>query len=837
MAENKETKKKEMHTENLKRANELLKGDILSVSGELGELEKSVLSIKSKLEKKLADFAEAKRQAEIEQVNEEPVIQPVPEPVIAPVVEQKVEEEVLPEPVVVEKAEVKEEQKEFIPTEPARPSFIVRREGKDSVKPAQKGEYRPQDGKKGAYKPRADKPDKPQGARPTEKPQFKKPHETYVAPPIVQSNEKQRSFAKKKQSGEKQYEEKHSLNKRALVRNQLDVDDFDENKTGYRKFRPAKKEKKAEANAIKIERAVINSEIIALKVLSEKIGITAAEITKRLFKEGIMKTINDSVDFDTAAFIAADLGIELELKLDKTAEDVLSEGFNEEADDEAKLVRRPPVVTVMGHVDHGKTSILDRIRKSSVAAGEAGGITQHIGAYQVSVGGKYITFLDTPGHAAFTAMRARGAQATDIAVLVVAADDGIMPQTIEAISHAKAADVPIIVAINKIDKPEANIDRIKTQLTEHGLLPEEWGGDTILCPVSAKTGEGFDVLLESINLVAELKDLKANPNRKAKGVVVEAKLDQSKGPIATILVQNGTLKVSDSVIVGLVTGKIRAMLDDKGRKVTTATPSTPVSIMGLDEVPNAGDILYAVEQEKLIKMVAEERKNKERENMIKASQKVTLDDVFNKIAEGDMKVLNLIVKADVQGSVEAVRQSLEKLSNEQVRVNVIHAQAGAIKESDIMLAESSGAIIIGFNVRPDSNAKQVAEKSGVDIKLYRVIYEAIEDVEKALKGMLAPKFKEVYLGKAEVREVFKISGVGQVAGCYVTEGKIMRNGKLRIYRDDIMITEGNVLQLKRFKDDVKEVAQGYECGMSIEKFNDIKIGDFIECYLVEEQKA
>ena len=551
---------------------------------------------------------------------------------------------------------------------------------------------------------------------------------------------------------------------------------------------------------------------------------------------GIFKTINDSIDFDTAAFIADDVGVELELKLDKTAEDVLSENFEGAPDEEKDLVRRPPVVTVMGHVDHGKTSILDRIRKTNVTAGEAGGITQHIGAYQVTVGKNAITFLDTPGHAAFTAMRARGAQATDIAVLVVAADDGIMPQTIEAINHAKAADVPIIVAINKIDKPEANIERIKTQLTENGLLPEEWGGDAIICPVSAKTGEGFDELLNSINLVAEIKDLKANPNRNAKGVVIEAKLDTNKGPIATVLVQNGTLKVGDSFIVGTVTGKVRAMVDDKGRRVNSAGPSVPVSVMGLDDVPNAGDILYVGDQDKLVKLVAEERKNKERENMIKSASKLTLDDVFGKMAEGEMKVLNLIVKADVQGSVEAVKQSLEKLSDDEVKVNVIHAAAGAIKESDIMLAESSKAIIIGFNVRPDSNAKAIAERSGVDIRLYRIIYEAIDDVKKALKGMLAPKITETYLGKAEVREVFKITGVGQVAGCYVTEGKIIRSGKLRIYRDDVMICEGNVLQLKRFKDDVKEVAQGFECGISIEKFNDIKVGDFIECYSIEESK-
>ena len=733
------------------------------------------------------------------------------------------------------------------------PSFIVRRESPyvSPDKSKQRKEFVPSDrpyqrngeGRVGTFGPRT-QGGKPFGGAGTGagKPAFggrpaggKKPAATYIAPPVIPAADK-RSFGKKKVA-EKSYEEKHTINKRSLIKNNVSIEDFDENKTGYRKLRPAKKNKdRAETNVIKIEKAVINTEIIPLKVLSEKIGITAAEITKRLFKEGIFKTINDSIDFDTAAFIADDVGVELELKLDKTAEDVLSENFEGAPDDEKDLVRRPPVVTVMGHVDHGKTSILDRIRKTNVTAGEAGGITQHIGAYQVTVGKNAITFLDTPGHAAFTAMRARGAQATDIAVLVVAADDGIMPQTVEAINHAKAADVPIIVAVNKIDKPEANIERVKTQLTENGLLPEEWGGDAIICPVSAKTGAGFEELLNSINLVAEIKDLKANPKRNAKGVVIEAKLDANKGPIATVLVQNGTLKVGDSFIVGTVTGKVRAMVDDKGRRVNSAGPSVPVSVMGLEDVPNAGDILYVGDQDKLVKMVAEERKNKERENMIKASSKLTLDDVFGKMAEGEMKVLNIIVKADVQGSVEAVKQSLEKLSDDEVRVNVIHAAAGAIKESDIMLAESSKAIIIGFNVRPDSNAKAIAERSGVDIRLYRIIYEAIDDVKKALKGMLAPKITETYLGKAEVREVFKITGVGQVAGCYVTEGKIVRSGKLRIYRDDVMICEGNVLQLKRFKDDVKEVAQGFECGISIEKFNDIKVGDFIECYSIEESK-
>ena len=844
--------KKEMRNENIKKARDLLeKGQIEALLKEVKDAVKRVFKIKGEVDNKLQTFSAQKIEEEKVEVSVEPVkVEPVPEVEPAPAPEapkQEEKQEVIEEPIVKEeKVEVKvEAKKEEEPKKeekvvekrneyvaPERPSFIVRREG--PIKPEPQKTFE----KKGQreFRPKTDRPERPQ-----QKDGFrqgpKKPAETYVAPAIVPTQDKRNNFAnKKKNGGDNKYEEKHVINKRALIRNQVDIDDFDENKSGYRKMRPAKKQKAAaEVNVIKIEKAVINTEIIPLKVLSEKIGITAAEITKRLFKEGIMKTINDSIDFDTAAFIADDLGIELELKLEQTAEDVLS-AFGDTADDEASLVKRPPVVTVMGHVDHGKTSILDRIRKANVTASEAGGITQHIGAYQTVAGGETITFLDTPGHAAFTAMRARGAQATDIAILVVAADDGIMPQTVEAINHAKAAEVPIIVAINKIDKPEANVERIKTQLTEHGLLPEEWGGDTILCPVSAKTGEGFDNLLANVNLVAEVKELKANPNRKAKGVVIEAKLDQSKGPIATILVQNGTLKVADSVIVGTVTGKIRAMIDDKGRRLTSAGPSTPVSIMGLDEVPNSGDILYAADKDKLVKMVAEERKNRERENMIKSSQTVTLDDVFNKIAEGEMKGLNIIVKADVQGSVEAVKQSLEKLSNAEVKVNVIHAQAGAINESDIMLAESSHAIIIGFNVRPDSNAKQIAERSGVDIKLYRVIYEALEDVEKALKGMLAPKFTEVYLGKAEVREVFKISGVGQVAGCYVVEGKINRNCKLRIYRDDIMITEGNVLQLKRYKDDVKEVAQGFECGMSIEKFNDIKVGDFIECYQVEETR-
>ena len=845
---------KVMRKENIKKINEMLTAGLaLETLNKLTALENGVKGLKKKIEEKLSSLAEKKALEKVETVKEEVIEKVQEKPIEEKVVEvketiiepekEKQEKPQEEKPTVVEPVKVVEQ-----PVEPEKPApkkneFIVSRgvfiRTDDKKKP---NEFRPKR-EQGEFRPRKEQGDKPfaprQGDNRQERFAGKKPQSTstYVAPPVVIKEDK-RNFSKKKQNEKNYDEQKHVVNKRSLIRNNVSIDDFDENKSGYRKFRPAKKAKEQqEVNVIKIEKAVINTEIIALKSLSEKIGITAAEITKRLFKEGIMKTINDSIDFDTAAFIAADLGIELELKLDKTAEDVLSEEFDSAVDSSENLVRRPPVVTVMGHVDHGKTSLLDKIRKTNVTSGEAGGITQHIGAYQVSLKGETITFLDTPGHAAFTSMRARGAEATDIAVLVVAADDGIMPQTVEAINHAKAANVPIIVAVNKIDKPEANIEKVKTGLTEHGLLPEEWGGDTIICPLSAKTGEGIENLLENINVVAEIQDLKANPNRKAKGVVIEAKLDQSKGPIATILVQNGTLRIADSIIVGTVTGKIRAMTDDKGRRVSEAGPSTPVSIMGLEEVPDAGDILFAGEADKLIKMVAEERRRKEREKMIATSSTVTLDDVFNKIAEGETQVLNMIVKADVQGSAEAVKQSMEKLSNEQVRVNVIHSAAGAIKESDIMLAESSKAIIIGFNVRPDSNARQIAETSGVDIKLYRIIYEAIEDVEKALKGMLAPKTREVYLGKAEVREVFKISGVGQVAGCYVTDGKILRSGKLRIYRDDIMICEGNVLQLKRFKDDVKEVAQGYECGMSIERFNDIKVGDFIECYQIEEEKA
>ncbi len=790
---------------------------------------------------------------------QEPVVEEQPKQEEKPEVEPTVEAEPKKSVAVKEKSAKKEEpkkvepkteekpveEKKEEPKQPILPSFIVRKADPNEVaaekkKPVKK-EYVPADNK------REKKPYPQKGAGANQqgggfKKTGDKPVRTYnndtarftapAAMPVKDTNKN--NFNKKK--NEKNYEEKKAINKRALIKTQISVDDFDENKTGYRKLRTKKQKVEQHTQTIKIEKAVITTEIIPIKMLSEKIGISAVEITKKLFKEGIIKTINDTIDFDTAAYVAADIGVELELKLEKTAEDVLSALAADENEDESKLVRRPPVVTVMGHVDHGKTSLLDKIRSANVTAGEAGGITQHIGAYSVTVNGSPITFIDTPGHAAFTAMRARGAQVTDIAIIVIAADDGIMPQTVEAINHAKAANVSIIVAANKIDKPTANIDRIRQQLTEHDILVEDWGGDVILAPVSAKTGQGIPELLETIQLVAEMRDLKANPDRMAKGAIIEAKLDKGKGPVATVLIENGTLRTGDNIVAGTVVGRVRAMIDDKGRTVKSAGPSMAVSILGLEEVPNAGDNIYAVEQEKLTKLVAQERKNREREEMIRQTQRVSLDDLFSKIAEGKQLSLNLIIKADVQGSVEAVKQSLVKLSNEEVKVSVIHAAVGAISETDVSLADSSNSVIIGFNVRPDSNAKAIAERQHIDIKLYKIIYEAIEDVQKAMKGLLAPKFQDVYMGKAEVRNTFNITGVGTVAGCYVTEGKIVRNGKLRIYRENIMICEGNVLQLKRFKDDVKEVQQNFECGMSIENFNDIKIGDFIECYITEEVK-
>ena len=591
-------------------------------------------------------------------------------------------------------------------------------------------------------------------------------------------------------------------------------------------------QKKTFIEPIKIEKAVMTAEKITVRDLSERIGKPAGEIIKKLMMLGIIATINNELDYDTASLVASEFGVELELKLAETAEDALEK---EDVDDaEEDLVPRPPVVTIMGHVDHGKTSLLDYIRKAHVTSTEAGGITQHIGAYTVDLDGRQITFLDTPGHEAFTSMRMRGAQATDIAVLVVAADDGVMPQTIEAISHAKAAGVQIIVAINKIDKVGANIERIKQQLTEYDLVCEEWGGDTIMVPVSAVTGEGVDQLLEMILLVAEVQDYRANPNRKARGIIIEARLDKGRGPVATVLVKNGTLRVSDTIVAGTAYGRVRAMVNDRGERVKEAGPSQPVEVIGFNDVPEAGDMISAVDDDKLSRQVAEERKDKLRRALIKDQQKTTLDDLFNQISAGQIKDLNLIIKADVQGSVEAVRQSLEKLSNDEVRVRTIHGGVGAITETDVMLASTANAIIIGFNVRPDNNAREMAEREKIDIRLYRVIYQAIEDVENAMKGMLAPKFKEVLLGHAQVRQTFKVSGVGTIAGSYVTDGKIARNAQIRLLRDNVVIHEGKIDSLKRFKDDAKEVNTGYECGIGIENYNDIKENDVIECFVMEE---
>ncbi len=574
-------------------------------------------------------------------------------------------------------------------------------------------------------------------------------------------------------------------------------------------------------------------EEITVGELAAMLKMTAAEVIKKLFTLGQMATVNEVLDYETAAILAEELGAKVEKQVVVTIEDRI---IDDSEDAEADLLPRDPVVVVMGHVDHGKTSLLDAIRNTSVTSTEAGGITQHIGAYRVDLNGQKITFLDTPGHAAFTSMRLRGAMATDIAILVVAADDGIMPQTIEAINHAKAAGVQIIVAINKMDKPTANPDRILQQLTEHELIPEEWGGDTICVPVSAHTRMGIDSLLESVLLVAEVQELKANPNRSAKGVVIEARLDKGRGPVSTLLVQNGTLNSGDIIVAGTSVGRVRVMVDDKGRKVNTAGPSVPVEIMGLDEVPQAGDGFDAVKDERLARELVEQRKNKAKEEHFKEFQKVTLDNLFASIQEGQLKDLNIIIKADVQGSAEAVKQSLVKLSNEEVRVKVIHSGVGAVSESDVMLANASNAIIVGFNVRPDSVAADNAERDGVEIRCYRVIYDCIEEVEAAIKGMLAPKFRDVDIGKAEVRQVVKISSVGNIAGCHVISGKITRGAKIRVVRDGIVITEDEMASLRRFKDDVKEVASGYDCGIGLNKFNDIKEGDIFEAFITEEYR-
>ena len=574
-------------------------------------------------------------------------------------------------------------------------------------------------------------------------------------------------------------------------------------------------------------------EEITVGELASRMKKAAAEVIKLLMKNGVLAAVNQTIDFDTAEFVATEMGCKVEKEITVTIEERI---IDDHVDTAEELETRAPVVVVMGHVDHGKTSTLDAIRKTSVTAGEAGGITQHIGAYTVDVNGNMLTFLDTPGHAAFTSMRARGAKSTDIAILVVAADDGIMPQTVESINHAKAADVPIIVAINKMDKPTANPDKIKEQLTKYDLIPEEWGGDTVIVPISAKTGQGLDDLLEMVILSAEVLELKANPNRRAKGTVIEARLDKTRGPVATLLVQNGTLNQGDIVIAGTSVGRVRVMTNDKGRTVKTAGPSVPVEITGLAEVPAPGDEFNAVTDERMARELVEQRKQAAKDAAANAMSKVTLDNLFARMQEGEMKTLNLIVKADVQGSAEAVKASLEKISNEEVRVKVIHAGVGAINESDVLLASTAGAIIVGFNVRPDSGAQASAQRTEVDMRFYRVIYDAIDEIEAAMKGMLAPKYEEVVIGHAEVRMTYKVSAIGTIAGCMVKDGKVTRDAQVRVLRDNIVIHEGEIGSLQRFKDAVKEVTAGYECGMSVAKYNDIKEGDIFECFAMQEVK-
>ena len=666
--------------------------------------------------------------------------------------------------------------------------------------------------------------------RPQQRPVGRKPGE---APAIIQ---KENRAPENKSSYVRTFDtEKKAKNKKTIMKETAPSAknwEDDGGSYGGRKKKAAKQTQYRKPEPVVIEKAVITTETITVRDFSEKIGKPAAEILKKLFMMGIVANINQDIDFETCELVAMEYDIELEHQVAKTYEETMQENA-EEVDAEEDLVPRPPVVTIMGHVDHGKTSLLDAIRKTHVTEGEAGGITQHIGAYTVECNGRMITFIDTPGHEAFTSMRARGAQVTDVVILVVAADDGIMPQTVEAINHSKAAGVPIIVAVNKIDKPESNPERVKQQLTEHGLVCEDWGGDTICVPVSAKKQQNLDELLEMVLLQADILDLKANPNKAAKGTIIEAQLDKGRGPVATVLVQNGTLKIGDPIVAGIAYGRVRAMMNDRGENVKTAGPSCPVEVLGFNEVPSAGDIMNVAE---VSKKVAEERRNRIKAEQLKNLSKVSLEDLFSHIAEGEVKTLNIVVKADVHGSVEAVKQALEKLSNEEVRVKCIHGGVGAITESDVMFASASNAIVIGFNVRPDSGARNLAEQEKVDVRTYRIIYQAIEDVENAMKGMFKPVFKEVHLGTISVRNTFKVSSVGTIAGAYVQDGKVQRNAQVRVVRDGVVVHEGQIASLRRFKDDVREVAAGYECGIGIENFNDIHEGDVIEAYTMEEVK-
>ena len=718
-------------------------------------------------------------------------------------------------------------------------------------RPQQGGGYQPRPQQAGGYAPRpqggGNYPPRPQGGGQTPRPGQpggfppRGPRPAGAGAPgasAAGSKDRVSNYDPNKSAYARSKEaDKKAKNKKAMSREAApSASNWDDDSTGNRKLRRGVKQPMRRPEPVVIEKAVITTETITVKELSEKIGKPASEIIKKLFLLGMPTTINQEIDFDTCELVASDFGIELELKVAKTFEEVLSDSAATESDADELLKPRPPVVTIMGHVDHGKTSLLDAIRNSSVTEGEAGGITQHIGAYTVACNDRPITFIDTPGHEAFTSMRARGAQVTDIVILVVAADDGIMPQTIEAINHAQAAGVPIIVAINKMDKPDANPDRVKQQLTEYALVSEEWGGQTIIVPVSAKQQQGLDTLLEMVLLQADVLELKANPDRLAKGTIIEAKLDKGRGPLATVLVQNGTLRRGDTIVAGTAYGKVRAMTDDKGNVVTEAGPSTPVEVLGFSEVPAAGDILNVAEADKLSRQVVEERRDKIKAAQLKSKSKVSLDDLFTQMAADELKDLNIIVKADVQGSVEAVKQALEKLSNEEVRVRCIHGGVGAITGTDIMFASASNAIIIGFNVRPDTGARAMAEKENVDVRYYRVIYNAIDDVKAAMLGMFKPVFKETELGRATVRETFKVTGVGTIAGAYVNDGKITRSAQIRVVRDSVVIHEGKISSLKRFKDDAKEVLTSFECGIGVENFNDLQEGDVIEAFLVEEVK-
>ena len=711
---------------------------------------------------------------------------------------------------------------------PGQGGFQPRPQGQGfQGRPAQGGMGRPQGGPGGMGRPQGPGQGRPMGGMGRPKP---------AAADMTPSMGKERvsNYDPNKKNYVRQHDPEHVARNRKQLSRDAGYSGYDDDVIrGGKKSRQKKPSAQQMMAPIKIETAYMSGDTIIVRDLCEKIGKTSGEIIKKLFLLGNMATINSEIDFDTAALVCADFEITLEKKAEQTAEDQLVAEDFEDTDD--NLLPRPPVVTIMGHVDHGKTSLLDYIRKSRVTAGEAGGITQHIGAYTVKVDDdRQITFLDTPGHEAFTAMRARGTQATDIAILVVAADDSVMPQTVESINHVKAAEVPMIVAVTKMDKPTANPDRVKQDLTNYGIVCEDWGGDTIVVPVSAHTGEGVDDLLEMILLQAETMELRANPNRLGRGVIVEAKLDKARGPLATVLLQNGTLHVGDNIIAGMASGRVRALINDKGEKVKEAGPSMPVEIMGFDEVPSAGDEMIAVGDDHLSRQVAEERKAKLKASREASMAKMSMESLFSNLEAGKQTTLNLIIKADVQGSVEAVKQAMEKLSNDEVRVRVLHSAAGAVTKDDVNLASAFNAIIIGFNIRPDASARETAEREKVDVRLYTVIYKAIEDMELAMKGLLAPEFKEVILGHAEVRAVMKITGAGIIAGSYVTDGKMQRNAQVRLLRDNVVVHEGKLSSLKHYKEDVKEMKEGFECGMSLEGHNDIKEGDIIECFIMEE---